>query len=144
MNNHSRGSLFLMEMIITILFFSVAATICTQCFVKAHLIGIETTELNHAVALAQGYAEAMRGTDGDIDSIIAVYPEAVKGDASYFEIFYDNDFNPCDADIATYAGDVTLNPNGPVQNMDISIVRLSDSHIIYELTATKYMNKPRG
>ncbi|MBR4720002.1 MAG: hypothetical protein IKP31_07160 [Lachnospiraceae bacterium] len=146
MNNagRSRTSLFLMEMIVTVLFFSLASAVCVQCFVNAHVIGRETQELNHAVALATGYAEVMRGTDGDIDSIIAIYPEAVKGDDSFFEVFYDENFIPCDSDSASYVGDVTLIPNGAIQNMNIKIARLNDNSIIYELDATKYMNTPGG
>ena len=140
----SRSSLFLMEMIVTILFFSLASAVCVQCFVRAHLIGEETKELNHAVAIATGYAEVMRGTDGDIDSILAIYPNAVKGDDSFIMVFYDGDFNPCDAGQAVYAGDITLTPNGAIQNMHIKIARIDDNSIIYELDATKYMNKPKG
>ena len=146
MNNtgRSRTSLFLMEMIVTVLFFSLASAVCVQCFVNAHVIGRQTQELNHAVAAATGFAEVMRGTDGDIDSIIAVYPKAVKGDESFFTIFYDENFLPCDADGARYVGDVTLTPNGAIQNMTIRIARIDDSSIIYELEATKYMNHPNG
>ncbi|MBR5359710.1 MAG: hypothetical protein IK123_02370 [Lachnospiraceae bacterium] len=137
----SRSSLFLMEMIVTILFFSLAAAICVKCFVSAHMMGKETYELNHAIAIATGYAEVMRGTDGDIDSIMTVLPDAVKGDDSYIMLFYDDQFRPCEAENAVYAGDVTLTPNGAIQNMDIKIVRVEDSSIIYELTATKYMHQ---
>ncbi len=133
-----------MEMIVTILFFSLAGAVCVQCFVNAHLIGKETIELNHAVNIATGYAEVMRGTDGDIDSIIAVYPEAVKGDDSFFAVFYDEDFKPCSHEDAVYVGDVTLTPNGAIQNMNVKVARISDSSIIYELNATKYMKNPNG
>ncbi len=145
MNNaRSRSSLFLMEMIVTILFFSLAAAVCVKCFINAHIMGRETTELNHAVAIATGYAEVMRGTNGDIDSIAAVFPEAVRGDDTFFEVFYDASFNPCDHDSAEYVGDVTLTPNGAIQNMNVKIARLKDYSIIYELNATKYMNTPGG
>ncbi|MCR5001676.1 MAG: hypothetical protein K6A71_07775 [Lachnospiraceae bacterium] len=140
----SRSSLFLMEMIVTILFFSLAAAICVRCFVSAHMMGKETYELNHAIAIATGYAEVMRGTDGDINSIQAVYPDSVKVDDSYLMIFYDSSFNPCDPETAVYAGDVTLTPNGAIQNMHVKIIRVEDSEIIYELDATKYMNRFRS
>ena len=140
----SRSSLFLMEMIVTILFFSLAAAVCVKCFVSAHMMGKETYELNHAIAIATGYAEVMRGTDGDIDSIMEVFPHAVKGDDSYIMIFYDENFEACDSDAAVYAGDVTLTPNGAIQNMHVKIVRVEDSYIIYELDATKYLNKIKG
>lgn len=140
----SRSSLFLIEMIIVTLVLSWGSASCVRCFVNAHVMGQKTRELNKAVSIATGFAEVMRGTDGDIDSIISVFPDAIKGDETYFTVFYDNDFNPCDADSAVYASDVTLSPTGAIQNMHIKVARLRDNSIIYELDATKYMNTPRG
>ena len=146
MNKHpkSKSSLFLMELIITILFFSIAGAVCVQFFVKAHTFGQKTKELNHAVAAAQGFAEVMRGTDGSIDSILAVYPNAVLGNETFFEVYYDDAFQPCTPEDAVYVSDVTLLPNGAIQNMEIRIVKLSTFEEIYSLTATKYMNIPKG
>jgi hypothetical protein len=140
----SKSSLFLIEMLIVTLVLAWGSASCVRCFVNAHVMGQKTRELNHAVAIATGFAEVMRGTDGDIDSIIAVFPQAVKGDDTYFTMFYDADFNPCDADSAAYASDVTLTPTGAIQNMHIKVASLKGNEIIYELDATKYMNKPRG
>ncbi len=142
----SKASLFLMEMIVTIFFFSIASAVCTQCFMNAHLLCKDTEELNHAISIATGFAEVMRGTDGKIDSIIKVYPNAVKGDDSFFEVYYDENFNICTHDEAKYVGDVTLTPNGAIQNMDIIIAKLDgdSADIIYTLTATKYMHAPQG
>ncbi len=140
----SGSSLFLIEMIIVTLILTWGSASCVRCFVNAHVMGQKTRELNKAVSIATGFAEVMRGTDGDIDSIISVFPDAVKGDDSYFIMFYDNDFNPCDADSAVYASDVTLTPTGAIQNMHIKVASLTDKSIIYELDATKYMNTPRG
>lgn len=140
----SKTSLFLMELIIIILFFSLASAVCVQFFVKSHLIGQKTKELNFAVAAAQGFAEVMRGTDGSIESILAAYPDAIQGDDTFFEIFYDENFLSCDPDKAVYVCDVTLLPNGAIQNMEISVVKLSTFEEIYFLTATKYMNTPKG
>ncbi len=140
----SRSSLFLMEMIVTILFFSLAAAVCVKCFVSAHMMGKETYELNHAIAIATGYAEVMRGTDGDIDSITEVFKDSVRGDDSYIMVFYNDRFEACDPDDAVYAGDITLTPNGAIQNMHIRIIKIEDASIIYELDATKYLNSIRG
>ena len=139
----SKTALFLMELIIVILFFSMASAVCMQLFVRSHLIGKETRELNHAVAIAQSYAEVMRGTDGSMDSIIAAFPDAIVED-NYFEVFYDEQFRVCDPTKAAYVSDVTITPNGAIQNMEIRIVRLSDYDEIYTLQATKYMNVPKG
>lgn len=139
----SKTALFLMELIIVILFFSIASAVCMQLFAKSHTIGKQTQELNHAVAIAQSYAEVMRGTDGSMESILAAFPDAVVED-NYFEVFYDEHFQVCDPANAAYVSDVTITPNGAIQNMEIKIVKLSDYSEIYTLNATKYMNTPRG
>lgn len=140
----SKTSLFLMEMIITVLLFAGCSAVCVRFFVMTKTLSMETRELNESVSLAQGFAEVMRGTDGDIDSIVAHYPEAVKGGEDFFEVFYDKDFNPCEYKDAVYVSDVSLNTNGAIQNMEVSVVRLSDYKEIYNLTATKYMNNTKG
>lgn len=142
MNNRfrkSKTSLFLMELIITIMFFSVCAAVCLQLFVKTHLLGKDTMELNHAVAEAQCFAEIMRGTDGSIQKITALYPDAVSDGESFFEVYYDEQFIKCDYSNAAYIADVTLSPDGYIQNMTVRIVRMSDNKEIYTLNATKYM-----
>lgn len=139
----SRTSLFLMELIIVILFFSIASAVCMQLFAKAHLTSVKTKELNHAVAIAQSYAEVMRGTDGSMNSIVAEFPEAIVTD-NYMEIFYDSDFKVCTPENASYVSDVTITPNGAIQNITIVFVKLSDYTEVYRLDATKYMNSPKG
>lgn len=136
----SKTSLFLMELVIAIMFFSVCAAICMQLFVQAHIIGNKTRELNYAVASAQGFAEVMRGTDGSIEEILKYYPMAASDNETFFEVYYDGDFNPCEYSDATYVGDVTLTPNGVIQNMNVKIVKIADYEEIFSLNATKYMN----
>ncbi len=133
-----------MEMIITILLFAACSAVCVKLFVNSYVMTKETVELNEAVSIAQGFAEVMRGTDGDIDSVIAHYPDAVYGGDGFFEVFYDGNFDICGFNDAVYVSDVTMTPNGAIQNMEVRIVRLSDYKDIYTLNATKYMNTTRG
>ena len=53
----SKNSLFLMELILSILFFTLTAAVCLQLFVKAHVLSQDTINLNHAVTQAQNFAE---------------------------------------------------------------------------------------
>ena len=46
--NSSRSGLFLMEIILAILAFSVVSAICLQLFVKAHNLGQDTKDLDMA------------------------------------------------------------------------------------------------
>lgn len=52
-----RSSLFLLELIIAILFFSLTSAVCVQIFVRAHLISRQTQELNTALEKVSGFSE---------------------------------------------------------------------------------------
>ncbi len=140
----SKTSLFLMELIITILLFAACGAVCVKLFVTSYVMTVDTTELNESVSIAQGFAEVMRGTDGDIDSVLEHYPSAVRGGDGFFEVFYNEDFEVCDYADAVYVSDVTMAPNGAIQNMEVRVVRLKDYKEIYTLNATKYMNRTKG
>ena len=73
MNNNARKTgLFLMELIIAILFFSLAATICIQLFVKSHMISERSIALNHSILLAQNTAEIFYATNGDPEKMASL------------------------------------------------------------------------
>ncbi len=141
----SKTSLFLMELIITILLFAACGAVCVRLFVTSYVMTKDTVELNESVSIAQGFAEVMRGTDGDIDSVIEHYPMAVRGGDGFFEVYYNEDFEMCSyGDGAAYVSDVTMTPTGAIQNMEVRVVRLRDFKDIYTLDATKYMNDTKG
>lgn len=56
-----RSSLFLLELIIAILFFSLTSAVCVQIFVRAHLISRQTQELNTALEKVSGFSEVFLG-----------------------------------------------------------------------------------
>lgn len=66
---HSKSSLFLMELIIALLFFSLASTVCIRLFVKAHALSARTVDQNYAVNYAQNMAEAFTGCSGDLRTL---------------------------------------------------------------------------
>lgn len=62
----SKSSLFLLELIIAILFFSIASAACIQLFAKAHTLDIKTGEQNHTIIWSQNLAELWRAGNGDL------------------------------------------------------------------------------
>ena len=58
----SRSSLFLLELMISIVFFALAAAGCVQVFAKAHMLSQEAGRLDMAVSVAQSLAEACSGS----------------------------------------------------------------------------------
>ncbi len=70
---HSKSSLFLMEVIIALLFFSLASTVCIRLFVKSHTLSQDTQNLNYAVTQSQNLAEAFLGTEGDMEQLKSLF-----------------------------------------------------------------------
>ena len=61
----SKTSLQLMEQLVMILVFSLAAALCLQVFAKSGEISRETARQDQAVILAQNAAEILKATGGD-------------------------------------------------------------------------------
>lgn len=142
MNNaKSRTSLVLMEIIVTILFFSLASAVCVKLFVHSHLISEDTRRLNKAIGITQSISEIMNGTDGSISEIRKFFPDA-EGDDNYFVIYYDSNFNETfDDENAEYAADVTVTNVGRLYNMTVTFVTLPDCETVYTLKSSKYIRR---
>ncbi len=72
-NKSSKSGLFLMEMILSVLFFSLSSAVCIQLFVKSHLISQQSVDLNRAVEYCQNVAEAFYGCNGDLTEMMLLF-----------------------------------------------------------------------
>lgn len=72
MRTHSKTPLFLMELIIMLLVFSVSAAICLQVFAGAKRISEESRKLDAAVIHGQTAAEYWKASHGDLDKTAAM------------------------------------------------------------------------
>lgn len=73
--NSSKSGIFLMELILSILFFSIAAAVCVKLFVTSHNLSDRSVKLNEAVAMAENIAEAFYGSNGEKEAFVALFPE---------------------------------------------------------------------
>lgn len=77
----SGSSLFLMELIIAIMLFCLASSICILAFVNSHLMHTSSTLSNKAVAVVQNTAEIIRSgdtTDEIIGNLKQMYPSSLS------------------------------------------------------------------
>lgn len=88
-NRPRSSSLFLMELILAILFFSVASAVCVQIFVKSHLLSQKAGALNEAVNLCTNVAET-----------ISASPEQMTKAPD--PVYYTADFSLCEKPDASY------------------------------------------
>ena len=64
-NGASKASLFLIELIITIFFFSLAGVVCMRLFIYAHSVSEDSVNTTQAVRVAQNAAESFMAAQGD-------------------------------------------------------------------------------
>lgn len=129
---HSKSSIFLMELIIAILFFSIASAICMQLFVKAHVLSKNTKELNNAVIICESLAEAFRGTDGDFNEFVALYENCTTTKSS-MTLYYDKNFNHCDEVSSYYYAKILYQSDNNQKQVEISYIDSTNNNLIYSL-----------
>jgi hypothetical protein len=78
----SRLSLFLMELIIAIFFFSLSAGVCVRLFVSAHTLSERTENLENAVMWTQNLSEAFVAKKGDLKAIAKLFPDGFVSETS--------------------------------------------------------------
>lgn len=109
MKRHASGrsELLLMEIIIVILFFSIASAICLQIFAKSHQMSEQTECLNLAVVQTDSIAAVLEQEEHPAQMLYKVYPSG-----SFFNgtigllsgtIYYDKTFQYCDESEAKFA-----------------------------------------
>ena len=67
----NKTSLLLMEQLVMVLVFALAAALCLTAFVKADQISRETVQRDEAVLLAQNAAQVLKATSGDMEQAAA-------------------------------------------------------------------------
>ena len=104
-NANSKASLFLMELIMSILFFSLSAAVCVQLFVRSHVLSLESLRLNYAVIASESMAETFYQTDGDLSRLKDVLSDSFYNEKKQtVNIYYDANFEPISNNDFTYRG----------------------------------------
>lgn len=78
----SKASLLLMEQLVMLLVFALAAALCLQVFAKAEVISAETARKDQAVVLARNAAELLKATGGDIQAAQALGADGYRVDVT--------------------------------------------------------------
>ncbi len=89
-HNRSKLSLFLMELIVAILFFSLSAAVCVRLFTNAHLMAERTENLSNAVIWSQNLSESFTAKEGNLAKIADLYPDSYFSEDTLILFFNDN------------------------------------------------------
>lgn len=146
MNQHtqSKSSLFLMELILAILFFSLAGAVCVQLFAKAHLSGEETVTQTHAVLWSQNLSEAFLACDGDMEQIKIWFPQG-EAKLTRFFLYFDANWELCSKEKAIHQALLEISPqNNSFISASVSVGNASLTQTYYQLPVQKYLQKGGG
>lgn len=122
--HNNTSSLFLLELILAVLFFSVASALCIQIFTKAHLMSQDARDLNFAVNEVSSMAEQM--------------PDDSLQDAA---AYYDSSYASCEKADAVYVLTVHYEPEDTFLKAHISMDTVADNRNIFTLDITKHRQR---
>lgn len=152
-NRARSSSLFLIELIIAILFFSVGSAVCVQFFVKSHLLNHDSNALNHAVNECAGTAEIIQASDDLTDAIGILkdlYPDGSYPDtqadtaAADIVIYYDDDFKECIKADAAYLLSLHIHTDRQMINTDMHVTSADSESHIYDLSTKHHIARRTG
>ena len=135
---NSRASLFLMELMISILFFSLSSAVCIQLFVKAHTINTDTEDLSNATLIAQDISELFHHANGDKESLLSYYTGyEVLGDEVL--LYFSENTNSCSKENARYKATLSFKQDGSYRILTLEITGIQKEDILYSSTLKKYI-----
>lgn len=142
------SSLFLLELILAVLFFSVASALCIQIFTKAHLMSQDARDLNFAVNEVSSMAEQISA--GTLHSDTAASSDDTASDPSTqmsdgtlqdAAAYYDSSYASCEKADAVYVLTVHYEPEDTLLKAHISMDTIADNRNIYTLDVTKHRQR---
>ena len=129
---HTRSSLFLIELIIAVFFFSIGSAVCIRAFSQAYLMSRSAQELSFASSQISGAASAVRYTDRSAEALSEYFPSA-RADDSGCLIYYDRNRRPCSPEEASYTMTIRTEQDGIRTDIFLSMTR-QDGAVLYELS----------
>ena len=149
------SSLFLLELIIAIMMFALASSVCVQLFVKSHNMSADSLELNNAVNECCTVADIINSSEsqaGAADALTSYYKyntlttnekKAARTDS--FETWLGKDYRQCRRDKAQYVITANLHSDGRLIESTISAYPVDSNEMIYRLETNHAVKEvPRG
>lgn len=123
----SKSSLFLLELMISIVFFALAAAGCVQVFAKAHMLSQEAGRLDMAVSMAQSLAEECSGSRMEDN-----------------QRYYDELGNVCGKEDGVYLAEILQTEQAGMNQIHITVMDMETQDTLYTLQTASYLPDGTG
>ena len=135
---NSRASLFLMELMISIMFFAISGAVCIQLFVKAHTINEVTEDKSKATLIAQDICEYFHYTGGDKYDMLSYYWDYEETEDSIL-LYFTESGDICSSVGATYVAALTFEQELSYHILTLDIKSTDDQESLYSTRIKKYV-----
>lgn len=115
----SKSSLFLLELMIAILFFALASSVCLQIFVKSYKVSQSSENLNHAVNITQSIFAKFESDD-----------YVNKLEEKDYEIYFDKNWMECRKDSSVAKAVVSYMKDNETRYVNVQV--FFEDKIIYK------------
>ena len=135
---HSRGSLFLLELILNVLIFTALLIVGLKFFIQAHTLTNSTSELHNSVTACTTAATLYENSDGSLQVFEEKYPNNDSRE-NQITIFLDCNFNNCEKKFSKYTMHIRLldsEKKSRISRVEIEVE--SQNNSIYKLVTTNY------
>ncbi len=134
LKSRSKSSLFLMELIIVLMFFSLCAATCMQIFANAKVKTDYSRDLTNASFAAESVAEVYKACGGDLEATAKKCGDAdVNG--SEMHVYYDKDWKTTAEDGASFVMTITETEADDIEKAFIEIDYAGGENI-FDIVAT--------
>ena len=123
----SKSSLFLLELMISIVFFALAVAGCVQVFAKAHMLSQEAGRLDMAVSVAQSLAEECSGSRMEDN-----------------QRYYDELGNVCGKEEGVYLAEILQTEQAGMNQIHITVMDMETQDTLYTLQTVSYLPDGTG
>lgn len=127
----SKAALFLMELLIVLLFFSIACAVCLQLFSHAHLTNKKSQELSDCNVIFTGIAEDF-------------YAGVSLCDSDLTTISYNRFLEKCDNIYASYTATIRYKEDSDFSSCHISVSALDSNTEFISEDLVKYERRTLG
>ena len=136
-NKNANSSMFLLELIIAILFFSICSAICVQLFVSSHLLSKDASTLDMAVNQATSAAETIKNSSDSTAALSSVFP-TIELTADQLTLYYNATWSACKKERATYCMTIDISNAESMETGNIKVFELETNTSLYSLVVKHY------
>ena len=126
-----KSALFLLEIMISILFFSLASAVCVRLFAKSYETAEQSRALHRAVIEAQNLAEVLRHTEDPLAGLSEVFPNGTITNECFTHVYEEH--------AKTYQAKVDIQYHNQMQTACITVVEADSRKEIYQLSIQKHL-----